>query len=122
MSWLFGPADAAGFLALVWASEVDIGAGTAAGDEENLELILDIHDDLVGVFSAELLRLRKLGRFPDEDLAIGAGVVLLVDDVTSVFETTGCVFSFVGPCAGVGCRGGVIAGDGCAEVVVLVGL
>ena len=43
------------------ASEVLIGGG-AGVEEENLELILVIHDDLVGVFSAELARLRKPGR------------------------------------------------------------
>jgi len=42
-----------------------IGAG-AGDDEENLELKLDIHDDFVGVFSAELERPRKPGRRVEE--------------------------------------------------------
>ena len=52
-----------------------IGAG-AGEDEENLELKLDIHDDLVGVFSAELARPRKPGRRVEElrdTPALGAG-------------------------------------------------
>lgn len=65
-------------VALSWTSFVAIGGG--ACEEENFELKLDIHDDLVGVFSVELWRPRKLGRFKEEDLetdALEGGVVLV---------------------------------------------
>lgn len=62
--------------------------GGGAWEEENFELKLDIHDDLVGVFSAELWRPRKLGLFNEEDLetdALGGGVVLVEVDFGASF-------------------------------------
>lgn len=110
---LFGPAVADDALALVCVSEVDIGAGAAEDEELNLELILDIHDDFVGVFSAELVRLRKLGRLPlDEDLEIGALGVLLLEELVAGFWLGGCAFSRGTSGGGVGFRGGVLAGVG----------
>lgn len=90
-----------------------IGAG-AGEDEENLELILDIHDDdFVGVFSAELERLRKPGRRREE---LRLGPVLDVGGPVSFSGSCGlfCAFSCGFACCGdcTGLRGGVTAGDG----------
>jgi len=93
-------------------SVIMIGAG-AGEDEENLELMLDIHDDFVGVFSAEFERPRKPGRRLEE---LRVGPAPGVDDAVSFSGSCGlfCTFSCALACCGdcTGLRGGVTAGDG----------
>lgn len=89
-----------------------MGAG-AAEDEENLELKLDIHDDFVGVFSAELERPSKPGRRVEElrvGPALGVGSAVSFSVSCGLFCSFSWGFTCCGGCAGL--SGGVIAGDG----------
>jgi hypothetical protein len=60
--------------------------------------MLDIHDDLVGVFSAELVRPRKPGRLTEELRDGGVADCAELDDATelSLCAVCGISLGFVG--------------------------